>query len=368
MKKLVSLFLLFLSVSYGTQKGVAAASWGALASKYLLPRPLKGVQALHLAAIAGTANDHRWLNFGALISQEDLPIAAVFNDVDKYFKLRSKELHHRNIAVYFHDASRTELNTIIAFLSVDVREVLPQSSHLTHDEFMQMAKETGELRLRDTRDVSVEETSKTDLDYEFGTELTHYWRIITDVVRMSADGYAAVINGFQADVINGFQALYAAEEFDKMNNILLDTWKRHYDALYKSELADLLDSLVKEKKVIRTKLEELGILSYTLDKSLGEFVRLDLEEVEEVAHKLNMLADKDAVVEYLARTKVPDVFFYPYNNGSTRGVIPHQENISAKYHAVLDELDLAEDILAGVYELDKRDMRYLAYQLKKATR
>ena len=49
-------------------------------------------------------------------------------------------------------------------------------------------------------------------------------------------------------------------------------------------------------------------------------------------------------------------------------VFTTKASISAKYHASLNELNLAQDILASTDVLEEREMRDLARHLKKAAK
>ena len=78
--------------------------------------------------------------------------------------------------------------------------------------------------------------------------------------------------------------------------------------------------------------------------------------------------DVHEFVKYIMRKNVPRGVFHLYDNAYYYVDLPHEGSISAKYHAALNELNLAQDILASTDGLEEREMRDLARHLKKAVK
>ena len=72
--------------------------------------------------------------------------------------------------------------------------------------------------------------------------------------------------------------------------------------------------------------------------------------------------------KYPVRRNAPRGIFHLYDSAYYYIDLPHEGSISAKYHAALNELNLAQDILASTDGLEEREMHDLARHLKKAVK
>ena len=369
------LLLLLLSTSYSAQVGMAAPSamtkTRGSVGKHLTPRQWKSKQALELLVEAFTAEDHRWYNFQSLM-QEDSPTQTFLRGLfDRYIHLRPVKLNVKNVVEHFYNASHAELDRIIAVFRVDARELLPHMGRLTEEEVVNMAEETSAFNLRNFSDTnfeelstSFEELSKSKIDGRSDEEFAYYVQAAAEVVSMVADGHAGVISGFQV--------LYAAGELDKMDEVLLAAWRKHYQALSDEQLRDTLGDFFDMKRGFLTRIQaivsgESEELARVFEGGTGRNAEKK-RNLGEIIRNFDKPAGRRAAVEYLSQRRVPSGVFRLYDSAHEYGGIAHDGNISAKYHAALTEIELVTSILVAVRGLNEREMRYLARQLKKATK
>ena len=221
-----------------------------------------------------------------------------------------------------------------------------------------MAQETSTFNLQDFGDIGLEEMSEDEIDSRHELEFADYVKTIAEVVSMAADGHAGIISGFQA--------LYAAEELDTMYEVLLAAWKKHYQALSDEKISEELDGLLENKMKILGKTNE--IFKDNSSEEMKATFKREVEVIEEIIDSLNSPAGRRKVVEDLSQNRVPRGIFHLYDTAHEYGGFAHDGSISEKYHAAIDEFHLVTDILVGVYGLGEQEVRYLARQLKKATK
>lgn len=352
----IFVFLLVLSASYFPQEGISSPSVTEFLGKYLLPRSLKANRALTILTKAWGARDHRFLNLFALNMGEELLIGNVITEVTRYRNLHSVDSHAENIAEHVLGASHAELNRMIAMLNVDTREVFPQLSRLSPEEIKQMGAEVGEFELREFSDVSIEMLSRAEREDQFMEALMFKMTTVHDAVSMSADGHN--------HIIIGLQKLYVAKEFEKMHDITLAAWRKHYHALSKQEIADNLaeEMQIKERSLNRDR----STMPEPARRLAVEGIERELETLQEMMAALELPSSSpQEATEYLIQQRGLAIIFDEHNTAELYGGIAHDGRISAEYHAALEELGLLGDIFVATHGLEKHALHYLTRTLKK---
>lgn len=341
--KTVFSFLLVLSASYTPQTKAASYSMQRFISERLLPRPVKAYQAFNLFREARSASDSRWLNFITLYLSKDLPIANVIQEEDRYRNLHSPNAQAKNMQRYLAEASHTELDRVIALLSVDTWEVLPHTSRLSLAEVKHMTAEVGEFELGD---VSIESMSESEFEDRLTEVLLSKLMRVRDVVSMSADGHK--------QIIIGLQNLYAAKEFKKMNDSILAAWQEHYRASDEQKIYDELTQIIQQNERL---LDEVPMLDSTHKVEI-EDIEKELEILQEMVATLDSpVMSYQEATEYLVQKR--NVGFVDYN------ITELYSGVDKKYHTVLEELELVKNILIMTRDLEDQARIYLTRKLKK---
>lgn len=346
-------FLFVLSISYVQQEGIASAPASGSLARYL-PRSFKAKRVLALIKESELANDRYYLNFVAL-ADSSLPIARVFS---------REGLTHKKLAKHVMEASHAELNRITALLNVDTKKVIPQISHLSSEEFKNILSELGDMVHDSDIEGAIENSNTTPIAEEMNKLLEGYKvsdpYINSSISETIHDAISMVVDGHEY-VITGLHKFNAADELEKLRNIILEAWKVHYLNLDKKTIIDK----------IRTISEESNIS--LLKRIMEDGHSLIVEEGKRIVAKLSSHenSNRKEAVEFLIAEKnksleqdAPIIFTDTYKK-DIYAEIKKEGGLSAKYPSEFYELYLVEEILTATYGLGKQGMQHLERMLKR---